>query len=193
MGKKFFVDDHSSHVNFPDEININEHRAPTDESIKILNKMEAKAREDVIIKVADDLPNDFHFNILVCEVANLSFEQKFVLYFRINVNDKHYERKITVGGGSALMRDIMIMGGGRHKAIDYSTAVQRFFLFQLSILIAQILVELDEKAMSGLMAVVGRTGACRFSLKDVSDQLQDWEKYDIDKQIEEYNKDNHVI
>lgn len=165
---------------FPNTININEHRAPTDESLKLLQDMENKAREAVIAQIADELPNDFHFNIIVSQIASVKFIQTFILYFRINVNGKLYERKMTVRGDSPLMNDIMLVGGGRHKTVDYSHAVQRFFLLQFSILIAKILLDTNSKVMDDLMNMVIKTGATNLNIEDLNRQLEYWEKYNID-------------
>ena len=170
---------HDNRTIFPDTINVNEHRAPTDESVKILQDMENKAREAVIAQIADELPNDFHFNIIVSQIASVEFTQKFILYFRINVNRKLYEHKMMVRGDSALMHDIMLVGGGRHKTVDYSCAVQRFFLLQFSIIITKILFDTNNKVMEDLMNMVIRTGATNLNIEDLNRQLEDWEKYNI--------------
>ena len=171
---------HDNRTILPDTINIHEHRAPTDESIKILHEMEQKARESIIAQVAEDRPNDFHFDIIITEIANVAcIDRKFGLYFRINVNGKLYEHKIMVNGDTSLMHDIMIVGGGRHKIIDYSCAAQRFFLLQFSIIIAKILFNINGKAMDNLMTMVGKTGATNLNIEDLNRQLEDWEKYNI--------------
>ena len=171
---------HDNRTIFPNTININEHRAPTDESVKILQEMENKAREAVIAQIADELPNDFHFNIIVSQIASVEFIQKFILYFRINVNKKIYEHTMTVRGDSALIYDIMVVGKGRHKTVDYSYAVQRFFLLQFSIIIAKILLDTNAKVMGDLMNMVTKTGATNLNIEDLNRQLEDWEKYNID-------------
>lgn len=164
---------------FPSTIEINEHRAPTDESIKTLQEMESKAREAVIAQIADELPNDFHFNIIVTQLASVEFIPKMILYFRINVNGKLYEHKFVVKRDSSLMHDLMLVGGGRHKTIDYCAATQRFFLLQFSIMIASILFDVNKELMYDLMEMVNKIGATRLNLNDLNLQLEDWEKYKI--------------
>lgn len=180
---------HDNRTIFPNTIEINEHRAPTDESIKILREMEQKARENVFAQIVDDLPNAFHFDIIVSKLANFDcVSQKIMLYFRINVNGKRYKRKMVVKGDSAIMHDIMLKGGGRHKTIDYSCAVQRYFLLQFSILISSILLDVNCEAVCSLMQTIERTGVYRLNIDDLNLQLEDYEKYALDEVENCYTK-----
>jgi|ERR1700749_24993 len=50
----FHSHDNSIRVNFPDTIKVHEHKAPTDESIKMLEEMHEKAFQNIIAKVRVD-------------------------------------------------------------------------------------------------------------------------------------------
>lgn len=172
------LEDHS--VRLPDTINVHEHKAPTDESIKMLREMEEKARESVVAHICDERPrNDFHFDILVVKIASIdTLYPKFMLYFRTDVNGKQYERKVPVDGANCLMSDIMLVGGGRHKMVDYSVEVQRFLLLQFCVLVSTILLDVDNKAVESLMKIVAETGAHRMDFGKLETALKDWEHYD---------------
>lgn len=172
-------EDHSVH--FPDTINVHEHKAPTDESIKMLHEMEEKARESVIAHICDERPrNDFHFDIVVVKIASVeALYPKFMLYFRTTVNGKEYERKVPVDGANRLMGDIMLVGGGRHGVVDFSGEVQRFLFLQFCALVSSILLDVNNSAVESLMKIVAETGAHRMDFSKLETMLKDWERYDF--------------
>lgn len=49
--KHFHSHDNSTHIRFPDTIKVEENKAPTDESIRLLNEMQQKAIDNLIAKV----------------------------------------------------------------------------------------------------------------------------------------------
>ena len=82
------------------------------------------------------------------------------------------------------MHDIILVGGGRHKTIDYCAATRRFFLLQFSIMTASILFDVNKEGMYNLMEIVDKVGATRLNLDDLNLKLEEWEKYSMN-QIEE--------
>lgn len=50
---------HTNNVPYEKEVTINEHKAPTDESVRLLNEMQEKAKKNIIqtIKIGDNVLN----------------------------------------------------------------------------------------------------------------------------------------
>lgn len=68
FGKKPQVHIHrheGGHTTVNENVRLEEHRAPTDESVKLLREMEDKAREQVIWSYHTALDNDIHGTVVV--------------------------------------------------------------------------------------------------------------------------------
>lgn len=85
---------HDNSVRFPDEININEHRAPTDESIKMWEEMQAKVVEKIIAKVdvRDNLVEGAVYAIDRLATTMLGIQ----LIFKFKINGREFVIERTV-------------------------------------------------------------------------------------------------
>lgn len=87
-----FVDHHHHrHVQapaYPQE--VHEHRAPTDESIKLLREMEEKARRQIVESMTID--NVFH--VTAVKFQHESFDSTAVVYVHYKLNGREYHHKI---------------------------------------------------------------------------------------------------
>lgn len=99
MFDKNFLDlpDNITNINYPKEININQNRAPTDESIKILEEMKDKIVDKLIAEKITE--NNFEF-VALYNFPNVSLESKIRIIFllnkkehRIDVNYNEFQPK----------------------------------------------------------------------------------------------------
>jgi len=111
-------------VPYAKEVTINEHRAPTDDSIKILREMEAKAEQRAIKKIRID-NNELSGALLVSH----SFDDfTHWLKYRFKINGKEFEGKFEVdpdvtpgeaielvykGLGSSIAEELMVKEYGQ--------------------------------------------------------------------------------
>lgn len=91
---KLNYQDHSTHVNFPETIKVHEHKAPTDESIRLMEEMHDKAINNIIakVKVQDNLISGDCF--LITQPYNIG-EFKMVFKFKVNGKDFTIEKEIS--------------------------------------------------------------------------------------------------
>lgn len=80
---------------YPQTITKHEHRAPTDESVKLLREMEAKAREQ-IIKAHELKDNNFEAKILT-EFDYMNDKYIVHIFFRLNGKEYRIEKPIPKG------------------------------------------------------------------------------------------------
>jgi len=75
--------DSSTHIRFPDTINVNEHKAPTDESIRLLEEMHDKAVKNIIakVRVEDNLVNG---EVFLIHQPWCVAEYQIIFKFKIN-------------------------------------------------------------------------------------------------------------
>ena len=80
---------------YPQTINKHEHRAPTDDSVKLLREMEEKARDQVVESYRFKADNDFvNGHVIVTKrMDNKHFGCVLDVYIVFNLNGKEY--KIT--------------------------------------------------------------------------------------------------
>lgn len=78
-------------------VNVTEERAPTDESVRLLDEFQAKA-EERIIKSFNIQTNQISGGILVVAPHSASYDSlfKFVVHYRYKLNDKTYQGKGTI-------------------------------------------------------------------------------------------------
>jgi hypothetical protein len=83
---KRFYQDNSTSIRFPETINVHEHKAPTDESIRIMEEMHEKALQNIVAKVSvnDNLVSGECFAI---EQPWAMDDIRFVFKFKINGQD----------------------------------------------------------------------------------------------------------
>lgn len=85
--------DHSTHINFPDTVRIEEHKAPTDESIRLMEEMHQKALQNIVshVKVEDNLVNG---EIFLIHQPWLGNEFKIICKFKINGTEFTVEKEL---------------------------------------------------------------------------------------------------
>ena len=87
MSTHFHRYDNSTHVRYPDTIKVHEHKAPTDESIRLMEDAHDKAIKNIIakVKVEDNLVNGECF--CVEQPWNIYGVK---LYFKFKINGKEF-------------------------------------------------------------------------------------------------------
>lgn len=90
----FHSHDNSVSVKFPDTIKVHEHKAPTDESIRLLEEMHDKAMDNIIskVKVDDNLVKGEVF--LIEQPWNIK-DMKIIIKFSINNQAFTIEKEIS--------------------------------------------------------------------------------------------------
>jgi len=93
FNSRHFHDNRTS-IRFPDTIEVNEHRAPTDESIRLMEQMHDKAIKNIIakVKVDDNLVNGEFF--MIEQPWNMN-EVKLWFKFKINGHEFNIEREVS--------------------------------------------------------------------------------------------------
>lgn len=153
-------------VNFPDTININ--RAPTDDSVKLLNEFEKKALENIICKISNNDDNKFKFEAYFLNVANFdTFQPSGLLVITTYVNGQKYQRKIKVKAD--IMKQIRSLNG-QYRYCDINYDLQRYIYFQLCLLVTSILLN-DNKSLIELMETVSKYGYNQFDYKTLEDTM----------------------
>jgi len=87
MATHFHSHDNSTHIRYPDTIKVHEHKAPTDESIRLMEDAHDKAIKNIIakVKVEDNLVNGECF--CVEQPWNV---HDIKLYFKFKINGKEF-------------------------------------------------------------------------------------------------------
>ena len=75
------------------EINVTEHKAPTDESIRLLNEFEEKARENIIKKIK---VNDNSLNIVSVAYYEDQITRELRVHIKFSINGKEYLIKTII-------------------------------------------------------------------------------------------------
>lgn len=86
--------DNSTHINYPDTVKVHEYKAPTDESIRLMQEVHDNAVQNIIakVKVEDNLVNGECFCIE--QPWNL-YDVKMVFKFKINGKEFVIEKEIS--------------------------------------------------------------------------------------------------
>lgn len=96
--KHFHSHDNRSYLNFPDTLKVEEKKAPTDESIRLLNEFQEKALDNLIAKVEvkDNLVTG---TVMAFEMARttaaIQYEIMIICKFKINGNEFVVEHGIS--------------------------------------------------------------------------------------------------
>lgn len=159
---------------FPSTVHVHEHRAPTNESAALLYKLEQKALDNVVLKISELRPNKFSYNVffssLFCTGDDDCFcMQKGVVILEFNCNGKVYKRRVTCSSDTLSMARKY---GPEANLCDLDVKLQRFILFEMSFLIAQVLLELDEGRLQELFNQSSMTGAVKFDLDTLKEELE---------------------
>ena len=148
---------------FPDTIEIIEKRAPTDDSVRLLNEMQDKAVSNIICKISNERNNAFKWEAYFLNIVSFDFTQAGLLVLNLVVNGKKYEKKIKV------KYDLMCkLIPGNHRYFDIDMEVRRFLFFQLSLMVGAILLE-DQEKFCELMDKMAAAGAANFDYKTLAD------------------------
>ena len=148
---------------FPNSIEVTEKRAPTDESVRLLNEMQEKALSNIICKISNERDNSFKWEAYFTNIIAFDFNQAGLLLLKLVVNGKKYEKKIKV------KCDLMNrLTPGDHRYFDLDMEVRRFLFFQLSLMVGAILLE-DEDEFGELMDKMIMAGAANFDYKTLAD------------------------
>lgn len=91
-------------ANYPDRIDIHEHKAPTDRSVRLLNEMKEKAKEDIIasIEVQDNVLNGVA--ISYCEPFAVDMTPNYTIHLKFKVNGKEYLINKTIDRWEASLK-----------------------------------------------------------------------------------------
>lgn len=72
---------------YPQNVTVNEHRAPTDESVKLLNEMQDKAKDNFIDSI---LVEDNFVNGVIYIANDLRYNRQFEVIFKFNINGRDF-------------------------------------------------------------------------------------------------------
>jgi hypothetical protein len=150
---------------FPNTIEVIEKRAPTDDSVRLLNEMHDKAVSNIICKISNDRNNTFKWEAYFMNIASLDLEQAGFLLLKLVVNGKKYEKKIKVR--SDFMRRLAY-GDKHYFDNDIDSEVRRFLFFQISFMVGEILLK-DTDKFNELMDKMVRSGAVNFDYNTLND------------------------
>jgi hypothetical protein len=153
-------------------VNVTEKRAPTDESVNLLNEMERKAQENFIMKLCDNRPNSLHVEILFFhQYATMNINQKKgIIAFRVTINGKKYERQVPMPGDyfdwAISNRDLTEL----HQ-IDSESAIRRYIFFQIMLLVTSAILE-DKSSAEYFMEKIQTNGPINLSIDKMQEELQ---------------------
>lgn len=124
-------------------INVTEKRAPTDESVKLLNEFQKEALENLICKISNDENNTFKWEGYFFRTFNPdSITPTGIFYLRLTVNGQLFERKVKTT--TQIMS--MLIKHGNLRYIDLEGDVKRYVFLQICILVSEILLNDSETA-----------------------------------------------
>lgn len=165
---------HDHSIRFPNKIDIHEHRSPTDDSVRLLKEMEDKALDNIILKVSDTRPNRFSYNVFFTRYADIdSFIPKGSMIIKFNCNGKDYLRKVSCSGN---IMQLAMKYGPEAKCIDLDMKLKQFILFETSLLIAQVLLDINDETLKNLFSSSAMSDPVKFDLDTMREELEyDWE------------------
>lgn len=150
---------------FPNTVEITEKRAPTDDSVRLLNEMQDKAVSNIICKISNERDNAFKWEAYFLNTVAFDFMQAGLLVLNLVVNGKKYEKKIKV------RYDLMSkVGHGCKHYMEAELEVRRFLFVQISLMVGAILLE-DHENFGELMEKLVSAGAGTFDkvLEDINE------------------------
>lgn len=148
---------------FPNTIEVIEKRAPTDDSVRLLNEMQDKAVSNIICKISNDRNNTFKWEAYFMNIASLDLDQAGFLLLKLVVNGKKYEKKIKVKNNF-----IHRLASGDKGYFDVDSEVRRFLFFQISFMVGEILLE-DTDKFNELINKMVMYGAENFDYNTLTD------------------------
>ena len=172
LDKNFEYHHHDDSIKFPSEIKITENRAPTDESVKLLKEMESKALDNLILKVSETRSNRFSFEVFFTRYVDFnSFCSKGCMIIKFNCNGKDYSRKVTC---TSKMMDLVRQCQNRNATlIELPMTLQQYVILELSLMIANMLVDTDSKVIGELFSKIQIGEAINFDISTIEDNIED--------------------
>ena len=172
LDKNFEYHHHDDSVKFPSEIKITEKRAPTDESVKLLKEMESKALDNLILKISETRSNRFSFEVFFTRYSDFnSFCSKGSMIIKFNCNGKDYSRKIAC---TSKMMDLVSQCQNRNATlIELPMTVQQYVILELSLMIANMLVDTDSNVFVELFNKIQAGDAINFDISAIEDNIKD--------------------
>ena len=163
---------HDNSVKFPGEIKITEKRAPTDDSVKLLKEMENKALDNLILKVSETRSNKFSYEVFFIRYADVnSLYSKGCMIIKFNCNGKDYSRKVTC---NSKMMDMVRQCQNRNATlIELPMALQQYVILELSLMIANMLVDTDSNVIGELFSKIQIGDAINFDISTIEDNIED--------------------
>ena len=164
-------------VNFPDTIKVHEHKAPTDESVELLQEMEQKALENIIAKVSGCDNNSVKWEAYFSRVASLSFEPMGILTLRIKINGNTHVRTVRLRSTmmSEISKCIEKFGTANLESYQVSSRIQSLLIFEIGVVIAQCIVggeTGDLRETQNLLYDIANMGLTEFEVSKFEDELQ---------------------
>jgi hypothetical protein len=133
---------------------INEHRAPTDESVKLLNEMRQQSLDNVIAKISNDENNDFKYDIFIVDYYDASISNKYLMIIKVKINGKEYERKVKIKKNIGLMISNLTK---KDCSISVKGEVQNYLFLQFSMLMTGILLD-NVKPIEKMFQILDQNG-----------------------------------
>lgn len=126
---EFHSHDNSVTIRNPETIHVHEHKAPTDESIKLLEEMHDKALKNIIskVKVEDNLVNGECF--AVEHPWNMN-EVRLIFKFKINGQEFVIEKEISRSEIFSTP-DFRLIADIEFKLKNYATAVMLWYALKM--------------------------------------------------------------
>ena len=167
----------SASINFPKEININEKKAPTDQSVELLQEMEQKALESIIAKVSCCENNNIKWEAYFSKILSLNFEPMGMLTLRIKINGNTHIRNIKLR--TTMMKEITKcveeFGTASLNSHQVSTRIQSLLLFEIGVVIAQCIAygEMgDLSTTQDILFNMSEMGLTEFEVSKFEEELQ---------------------
>ena len=161
------VNNYDQRTIFPDKIEVIEKRAPTDESVRLLNEMQEEATNNILCKISNERNNEFKWEAYFMRVASLDLvEASGLLIIKMVVNGHKYQKKVKVK--SNIMTRLL---HGEYHYYDIDKEVRTFLFAQLCFLLGSVLLK-DQESLEkvlGDMAVSGMTNIDYTSLAEIEE------------------------
>ena len=148
---------------FPNTIAVTEKRAPTDDSIRLLNEMQDKAISNILCKISNEKNNTFKWEAYFINCLTYDLNGAGLVVLKLAVNGKKYEKKIKVN--CDYMRRLT---PGVHNYFDVDIEIRRFLFLQISLILGEVVLE-DSESFVGLMEKITMAGAKNFDYNTLAD------------------------
>lgn len=87
FGGDYHEHDNSVNIRFPDTVKVEEHRAPTDQSVRLLNEMQQQAQSNIIAQVR--LPDNILNAIVFIQQIKMGFD-RFDWFCKFKLNGREH-------------------------------------------------------------------------------------------------------